>query len=174
MGGLFAAIVGKQTFGGIGQNVFNPAMLARIALLVSFPVEMTCGWNRKLLFSAQAPGFWDGSSDYLYRFFGRARQRQRRFNSRPYQNRISPRAGAGTDSEGHYQPLRTGLGAVPGSLGETSALLLIIGGIWLLLQRLVTWHIPVALLGTVALLAGVFLLVRSPAVCRPIAARVVG
>jgi electron transport complex protein RnfD len=155
LGGLFAVIVGKQIFGGIGQNVFNPAMLARVALLVSFPVEMTLWLEPQPLFSAQAPGFFESLAI-------------------TFSGLIAPDSASGASIlgyvktelareqaleqvlEGHYQPLRTGLGAIPGSLGETSALLLTIGGIWLLLQRLITWHIPVALLGTVAVLAGGF------------------
>ncbi|MEW8292139.1 MAG: RnfABCDGE type electron transport complex subunit D [Candidatus Thiodiazotropha endolucinida] len=71
VGALLAIIVGKQIFGGIGQNLFNPAMVARVALLISFPLEMTL-FNPPLpLFSAQAPGFLEslsitfGNSDHL-------------------------------------------------------------------------------------------------------------
>jgi electron transport complex protein RnfD len=155
VGGLFAIIVGKQIFGGIGQNVFNPAMLARVALLVSFPVEMTLWLEPRPLFSAQAPGFWEGLAIT--------------FNGLVEADSISGASLLGHVKtelakahtlqqalEGHYDPLRLGLGAVPGSLGETSALLLTLGGIWLLWRRLITWHIPVALLGTVALMAGLF------------------
>jgi electron transport complex protein RnfD len=43
VGGLFATVIGKQVFGGLGQNLFNPAMVARVMLLISFPVPMTLG-----------------------------------------------------------------------------------------------------------------------------------
>ncbi|ENO86874.1 RnfABCDGE type electron transport complex subunit D, partial [Thauera aminoaromatica] len=60
LGGAFAIVVGKQVFGGLGQNVLNPAMLARVALLVSFPLEMTAWVAPQPLFSPTAPGLLDG------------------------------------------------------------------------------------------------------------------
>ena len=60
LGGAFAIVVGKQVFGGLGQNVLNPAMLARVALLVSFPLEMTAWVAPQPLFSAAAPGLVEG------------------------------------------------------------------------------------------------------------------
>jgi electron transport complex protein RnfD len=60
VGGLFATVIGKQVFGGLGQNLFNPAMVARVALLISFPAVMTA-WVAPLpLGSRGAPGFIDG------------------------------------------------------------------------------------------------------------------
>ena len=59
-GGLFATVLAKQVFGGLGQNLFNPAMVARVALLISFPVQMTA-WVAPLpIFGAGAPGLIDG------------------------------------------------------------------------------------------------------------------
>ena len=60
LGGVLAIIIGKQVFGGIGQNLFNPAMVARVALLISFPLEMTLFNTPVPLFSTGAPGFMDG------------------------------------------------------------------------------------------------------------------
>ena len=57
---------------------------------------------------------------------------------------------------GHFTALDAAVGATPGSLGETSALLLILGGLFLLFRRIISWHIPAAMLGTVAVLATVF------------------
>lgn len=155
-GGLFAIIIGKQIFGGIGQNVFNPAMLARVALLVSFPVEMTFWVAPHPLFSADAPGFLEGLAITFYGV--------------PSMDSISSATIIGhvktgftishTVSEslqsGAFQPLTHGIGSVSGSLGETSALLVLLGGLLLLSLRIITWHIPVSMLGTVALLATVF------------------
>lgn len=58
VGGAIAIVLGKQVFGGVGQNIFNPAMLARVALLISFPVQMTLWVNPLPIFSPMAPGFW--------------------------------------------------------------------------------------------------------------------
>ena len=60
VGGLFATVIGKQVFGGLGQNLFNPAMVARVMLLISFPVPMTLWTAPVPLLSANAPGFVDG------------------------------------------------------------------------------------------------------------------
>jgi Na+-translocating ferredoxin:NAD+ oxidoreductase RnfD subunit len=60
VGGFIAIVIGKQVFGGVGQNVFNPAMVARVALLVSFPVPLT-QWVRSMsLASVPAPDFVHG------------------------------------------------------------------------------------------------------------------
>jgi Na+-translocating ferredoxin:NAD+ oxidoreductase RnfD subunit len=60
VGGLFATVLGKQVFGGLGQNLFNPAIVARVALLISFPLQMTA-WVAPLpLFSPGAPGLIEG------------------------------------------------------------------------------------------------------------------
>ena len=56
VGSLLAIVVAKQIFGGIGQNLFNPAMVARVALLISFPLEMTLFNPTIPMFSAEAPG----------------------------------------------------------------------------------------------------------------------
>ena len=60
LGGAIAIVIGKQVFGGLGQNLFNPAMVARVALLVSFPVVMTQWAQPVPLFSPNAPGFVEG------------------------------------------------------------------------------------------------------------------
>ena len=60
LGSFLAIVVAKQVFGGLGHNLFNPAMVARVALLVSFPLQMTLWTQPAALFSAEAPGFIDG------------------------------------------------------------------------------------------------------------------
>ena len=62
VGSLIAIVTGKQVFGGIGQNLFNPAMVARVALLITFPLEMTTFVMPKPVLSADAPGFAEGLS----------------------------------------------------------------------------------------------------------------
>lgn len=160
IGGLFAIIVGKQIFGGLGQNVFNPAMLARIALLVSFPVEMTLWLEPHYLFSAHAPGFMDGLA---ITFSGLTEPDSISGASilGHIKTELSRDHTLGQALEGFYSPFSAGMGSMPGSLGETSALLLTAGGAWLLKKRYITWHIPLSMLATVVLLAGVFYLVDS-------------
>ncbi len=155
VGAFLAIVIGKQVFGGIGQNLFNPAMVARVALLISFPLEMTLFNSPLPLFTPEAPGLLES----LAITFGDS-------------TRLDAISGATT--LGHLQtelgrgiPLETAgsgvaslwqltLGRTSGSLGETSALLLLLGGLFLLYKRIISWHIPLAMLGTLTLLAGLF------------------
>ena len=57
LGGFIAIVLGKHIYGGLGQNIFNPAMVARIALLISFPLEMTFFMQPQPLFAEQSPSF---------------------------------------------------------------------------------------------------------------------
>jgi electron transport complex protein RnfD len=152
-GGMFAIIVGKQIFGEVGQNVFNPAMLARVALLVSFPVEMTFWVEPLPLFSQGAPNFMESLAIT--------------FMGVPSMDAVSSASVIGHVktgfTQGHsvaeslssieFDIVAHGVGTVAGSMGETSALLIALGGLALIMLRIITWHIPVAMLGTVALLA---------------------
>lgn len=156
VGGLFAIVIGKQIFGGLGQNVFNPAMLARVALLVSAPVQLTQWVAPTPLFSVNAPSFLEG----LKITFDIAAPSIDGYSSASLLGQIKTGLGQGFNIPhilaGEYNAMNAALGSEAGSLGETSALLLLGGGIWLLLRRIISWHIPVAMLGTVALLAGGF------------------
>lgn len=154
-GAAIAIVLGKQVYGGLGQNLFNPAMLARVALLISFPVEMTTWANTAPLFSAADPGFAEGlkitfkglvdiDATTGATVLGHVK-------TELSQSHFLPQS-----MEGVYDPWASVLGNRRGSLGETSALLLVAGGGWLLFKRIVSWHIPVSLLATVALLAAVF------------------
>ena len=157
VGSLLAIVVAKQAFGGIGQNLFNPAMVARVALLISFPLEMTTFVAPQPLFSAGSPGVLDG----LAITFGGV-QSGVHFDgvtSASVLGHVRTALGQGmTLSQilpGSFDPLRGAIGTVPGSMGETSALLILLGGLFLLYKRIIAWHIPLALLGTIALAAGV-------------------
>ncbi|MCF7983140.1 MAG: RnfABCDGE type electron transport complex subunit D [Thiohalocapsa sp.] len=151
IGGLLAVVLGKQVFGGIGQNLFNPAMIARVALLISFPVEMTRFLQPQPLFSAEAPGFMEG----LAITFGG--QTYDAITGASLLGHVRTELGEGA-TIGEilpqvFDPLAALLGTVPGALGETSALLLGLGGLFLLYKRVIAWQIPAAMLGTIVLLA---------------------
>ena len=120
IGALFAIGVVKMTFGGLGCNLFNPALAARVFLLISFPVKMT-----------QFPevGQMTAYADAV--------------------TAATPMANlAKTDL------MQLFLGNVGGSLGEVSALCLLIGLVILLVAKTITWHIPVSILATVFALSG--------------------
>ncbi|MFA5826778.1 MAG: RnfABCDGE type electron transport complex subunit D [Gallionellaceae bacterium] len=154
LGSLFAVIIGKQVFGGLGQNVFNPAMAARVMLLISFPLEMTTWVAPQPLGSAHAPSWLDSLGVT--------------FLSQPIDGMASASLlghvkteftrGIGLDQAltGYYAPLDALMGSRAGSLGETAALLLLIGGLFLIARRIITWHAPVAMLIGVALPALIF------------------
>lgn len=149
-GSFIAIVIGKQLYGGIGQNVFNPAMLARVALLISFPVQMTTWITPEVGFSSLS--FMDGLAVT--------------FGYLPI-----PDGMTGASSIGHLKTALTQdhlatdiildhfnikesfVGKTYSSMGESSALLILVGGAWLLGMRIITWHIPVSLLATVSLLA---------------------
>lgn len=133
-GAFFAIVVVKQLFGGIGKNFLNPALAGR-AFLFAWPSEMT---------SFPAP------FEYLdWRVFSFAGNADAIAEATPL---AAYKSGAIPETP----TLDLFLGRCAGSIGEISAVLLIAGGIYLLCRRVITWHIPVAYIGTVALLTLVF------------------
>jgi len=136
IGSFVAVIITKQLFGGLGYNVFNPALIGRAFLLISFPKLMTI-WTEPtaafLAFDAKTTAtplgiLKEEGLGKLIAVFG--------------------------DKINLYAELLKGHRA--GSIGETSAIALLIGAGFLLYKRYITWHIPLSFLGTAALIAWVF------------------
>ncbi len=154
VGALIAIVIAKQIYGGIGQNLFNPAMVARVALLIAFPLEMTQFVPPLPLFSGSAPELMSG----LAITFGTPPAPFDGLSGATVLDQVRTAIGQGASFPeslpGDYSPLAGGLGTVAGSMGETSALLLLAGGLLLLYVRVIRWPIPVAMLGSIALLAG--------------------
>ncbi len=148
IGSLFAVVVTKQVFGGLGQNVFNPAMAARVMLLISFPVEMTLWTAPAPITGLHAPGFAEA---WQITFGGGAWDAM---TSASLLGHVKTEFTRGVDLlgslPGYYVPHDSAWGQRAGSLGETSALLLLLGGLYLIARRIVTWHAPVAMLLGVA------------------------
>ena len=148
LGSVFAIPLAKHAFGGLGQNVFNPAMVARVALLVSFPVQMT-------LFVAPAS---IGFADALHVTFGAGTLDS--MSSASALGFIKNELARGvpvTESLTKAPGLMDlAWGAKPGSMGETSVYLVLAGGLFLLWKRIISWHIPVTVIGTVFLMGTVF------------------
>ena len=115
LGSMFAIIVVKQFFGGLGQNIVNPALAARAALLASWPVAMTT-WTLDGVTTATPLALLKAGETNLPSLF------------------------------------IAFIGNVGGCIGETSALALLIGGAYLIYRRVISWHVPVFYIGTVAIL----------------------
>ncbi len=131
-GGIFAIVVVKQLFGGIGKNFMNPALAARV-FLFAWPGEMntfTKPFSRLGIFASSADVELVSSATPLYGLKGGA----------------LPDVGMSDLI----------LGEVGGCIGEVSAVLLILGGAYLLVRRVISWHIPVSFVASVALLTFVF------------------
>ena len=138
LGALFAIGVGKMSFGGLGCNPFNPALAGRIFLLISFPVQMT-SWP----VAGQLTSYVDATTA-----------------ATP----LSLMKQAVNGNPGALSDLPDALGLllgnnIGGSLGEVSALALIIGGCYMLWKKIITWHIPVSILVTVFVFAGIMYMV---------------
>jgi len=154
-GSGFAIVVGKHVFGGIGQNIFNPAMLARVALLISFPVEMTQWVTPLPIYSIDAPGF----NESLAITLNNPSQSWDAITGASILDHV--KTGLSMDrtipeiiSDGDYL-WRSMTGMEAGSLGETSALLILLGGLWLMVRNIIRWHAPVAMIATVGIMAAI-------------------
>lgn len=142
IGAVVAIGVGKMSFGGLGQNIFNPALVGRVFLLISFPAQMTT-WP--------LPQGFNGS--YVDAATG-----------------ATPLAAMKEVVKGNASAVNklpelwdTFIGLIGGSFGEVCAAALIFGGLLLICTRVITWHIPVSILATVAL----FSWIATPAGMEP-------
>lgn len=157
VGTLFAIVVAKQLYGGLGYNPFNPAMVGYAVLLISFPVLMT-QWPAPLAIAGAKLSF----VDQWHYIFGR----------------MLP-GGINLDAISSATPLDTLktqlrlqhsmaditaaplFGALGGKGGEVVAGAYLLGGLYMWQQRIITWHIPIAFLGALALASGIAHLVDS-------------
>ena len=139
IGALVAIGIGKMTFGGLGQNPFNPALAGRIFLLISFPVQMTT---------------WPESGQLGYADVETA--------ATPlYLMKEAIKTGDASILGQLPSSIDMLIGQTGGCLGEVSALALLIGGCYLLWKKIITWHIPVSIIATVFVLSGIFYLCDS-------------
>jgi len=142
VGGIFAVAVGKFLFGGLGSNAFNPALVGRAFLQAAFPQAMT-HWAVPL--------------------------GETRFVDLPASTLALPFAQPAYDAVTVATPLAVMkfdgvqaasrdllLGLTSGSAGETSAVLILLGGIYLIVRRMMNWRIPISIFATVALITWIF------------------
>ena len=146
IGALVAIGAGKMTFGGLGCNVFNPALIGRVFLLISFPVAMT-SWPQT--------GQYDLYTDAVT-------------GATPLALMKSAMHGDATALQQLPDALSLFLGNNPGSLGEVSALALLIGLAYMLWKKIITWHIPVSIILTVFVFSGIMHLVNPETYAGPV------
>ncbi len=126
IGSLVAIGLGKMCYGGLGNNLFNPALVGRVFLLISFPAAMTT-WPIPEPFSMAYMDAQTAATPLSFMKF----------------DQMLPPV------------LSTVIGNEGGSMGEVSAIALLLGGLFLLYKKVITWHIPVSILATVAVFAGI-------------------
>ncbi|CAM5417736.1 Ion-translocating oxidoreductase complex subunit D [Frigidibacter albus] len=151
LGAGIAIVIGKHLFGGLGQNLFNPAMVARAMLVIALPVQMTAWVAPPGLLNG--PDIWQG----LAITFAGAPPVDA-VSSASTLGLVQSQLGAGA-SMAEIAPtlpdLRARLiGLVPGSLGETGTLLILLGGLGLMAMRIISPVIPLSVLGALAALSG--------------------
>ncbi|MEJ2197135.1 MAG: RnfABCDGE type electron transport complex subunit D [Desulfuromonadales bacterium] len=147
LGAVIAIAIGKQVYGGLGSNPFNPALVARVVLLISFPVQMTTwsapaplGSGLDLVTTATPLGEW--------------------------KNAVMLTGAMPAEMQGSMAGYF--LGNMPGCIGEVSALALLLGAGYLFYRRILTWHIPATYIGTVVLLSGAFWLINPAKYPNPV------
>ncbi|MFA6716751.1 MAG: RnfABCDGE type electron transport complex subunit D, partial [Victivallaceae bacterium] len=159
--GAFLAIwLGKQVFGGLGHNPFNPALVARVALLIALPKYMT-SWVPTRFMNSELTG-------YAAKFFTPEAWNKVLGEQLDGVTCATPLGVVSTTEKalGNVQGVFSGvanpeaywqyfLGNMGGCLGETSALALLIGGIMLIAFKLIKWQVPVFYIGTVAVFASI-------------------
>ncbi|MCK5775471.1 MAG: RnfABCDGE type electron transport complex subunit D [Bacteroidales bacterium] len=141
IGALVAVGIGKMSFGGLGQNPFNPALVGRVFLLISFPVDMT-SWPNPTGFAQNVIDATTGATPLGIMGEG-------------LRNGESASAIMETLSLGKMM-----MGSIGGSLGEVSAIAILIGGAYMLYKKVITWHIPVSMLGSAFVLSLILSLVN--------------
>ena len=144
LGAVMAIYIGKHLLGGLGYNIFNPALLGRAFLLATFPVAMTSAWLPPLTDGVMFT-YFSGGIDAITTATPLAVMKE--------QGMAAFREAFGSPATVYPTFF---LGLRPGSIGETSGLLILLGGLYLMYRRYITWHIPVSLLGSLALLSWMF------------------
>jgi len=152
LGSFCAIVIGKHLFGGLGQNLFNPAMVARVVLLISFPLQMTLWAAPAPLGSEAAPSFMQSVA-----YISGQTPVPEHMSAATSLGLLKTEVSRGISVEKSTEKLpplfQMATGKESGSMGESAAVLLLAGGLLLMVLRIISWHIPVALLGTLGALA---------------------
>ncbi|MBN1592215.1 MAG: RnfABCDGE type electron transport complex subunit D [Candidatus Coatesbacteria bacterium] len=146
VGGFVAMFLGKHLYGGLGNNPFNPALVSRVVLLVAWPSFMT---------TFPAPLGGKGGADAI--------------STATPLNLLKTDMDMGLHLRNSASVPLSDLfvGNVAGSLGEVSALALLLGAIYLLMRKVISWHIPVSYMGTVVIFSGIYWIIDPTAYASP-------
>lgn len=150
IGSLVAVGIAKMSFGGLGNNPFNPALVGRVFLLISFPVQMT-SYPKIQVLNFMLTDAETGATPL-------AIVKEGLKNGEPFSQIVGSMPNSYTDML---------VGQMGGSLGEISALALIVGGLFMLFRKIITWHIPVSILGTIAVFTGLLYGINPDAYADP-------
>ncbi|MGF1584371.1 MAG: RnfABCDGE type electron transport complex subunit D [Bacteroidales bacterium] len=142
IGALVAIGVGKLSFGGLGNNPFNPALVGRVFLMISFPVQMT-SWPEPVISRLQYTDAVTGATPLAIIKEG--------LSSGVPMSQLVEKVPA-------YMDLF--IGNLGGSVGEISVLALLAGGIYMILKKIITWHIPASILLSVFIFTGILWLIN--------------
>jgi electron transport complex protein RnfD len=135
IGSAFAIIIAKQIFGGLGYNPFNPALAARVLLLIAFPEKMTAYWYKPAPISSGIEAI-TGATPLGILDQGKL------------------------DQVANIPLMDLFLGNINGCIGEVSALALLLGASYLFYRKIITWHIPVSYILTVVFITGILWLIN--------------
>ncbi len=149
IGALVAIGVGKMTFGGLGNNLFNPALVGRCFLLVSFPAQMT-SWP----VAGQLGKYLDAETAATPLYYMKEAIKT---GDTSYLDNVP---------DATYLLLGSNPAGGLGTIGEICAVALILGGLYMLWKKIITWHIPVSIILTVFVFSG-FMHIISPAYADP-------
>lgn len=150
VGSLVAIGIAKLSFGGLGFNIFNPALVGRVFLLVSFPVQMT-SWPTAIANNTTVVDAVTGATP-----LGVIKEGLQYGET---MTEISTKIPSTMDML---------LGFTGGSLGEMSAIALLLGGLFLIIRKVITWHIPVTMLATMTVMTGIFWFLNPEQYANPI------
>lgn len=153
IGALVAIGVGKMTFGGLGNNPFNPALIGRVFLFLSFPVEMTTWPVPKGFATSYADAVTGPTALSIL---------NESYDKVPIDQLM---ANQSSGMPGYSQLFWGDMG---GSLGEIAAFALVIGLVYMLVRKIITWHIPVSILATVGIFTAILWLSNPGANADPL------
>jgi electron transport complex protein RnfD len=150
IGALVSIGIGKMSFGGLGNNPFNPAILGRVFLLISFPVQMT-SWPLPI---ASRMAYIDAVTGATPLAIVKEGLRAGK-----------PMSQIADQIPSHMELF---MGAMGGSLGEIAAFALLIGFGWMLFKKVITWHIPVSIFATILVFTGILWMINPQTNADPI------